>query len=103
VAYLGRNIMLLAGRTTVTRSWSLLTRAVGLDLGLLAIALLSCVLAWPNQPPLIVAFVVTATSIFFTLRRRPAEFDATVHDFVHQVVVRLRRTIGIGAKSGADD
>ena len=100
--YLGRGTMLLAGRTTVTRSWRLLAGAVGIDLALLVIALLCCVFAWPAQPPLIVAIVVTGASIFFTLKRRPAEFDAMVRDVVGQVAARLGRPAGTGTGNGAN-
>ncbi len=50
--YLGRNIMFVIGRSTVTHAWRLLAGAVGLDFLLLLVALGTCLFALPAQPRL---------------------------------------------------
>ena len=84
-AYFGRNLMFLASRATVTRSWRMLAGAVGADLLLLMIALCLCLFTWPAQPPLIIAVMVTGASAALALARRPAEFDALVRDLARAV------------------
>lgn len=83
--YLGRNVMFVTGRATVTRSWRMLIGAVGVDFVLVLAALAACLLAWPAQPPLTVAVILTGTSIALALKRRPPEFDKMVHDIVRRI------------------
>jgi O-antigen/teichoic acid export membrane protein len=85
--YLGRNIMFLTGRTTVTRSWRMLVVAVGPDFFLLVAALAASLVALPAQPPLVVAVILIGMSIGLALKRRPAEFDSLVRDFARRVGV----------------
>lgn len=83
--YLGRNLMFVTGRATVTYAWRMLATTIGPDFVLLLVALAACLFAWPAQPPLAVAVLLTGASIALTLKRRPPEFDKMVHDFARRI------------------
>lgn len=87
VGYLGRNLMFVGGRATVTHAWRMLATTIGPDFVLLLVALSACLLVWPGQPPLAVAVLVTGASIVLTLKRRPPEFDKLVYDFARRIGV----------------
>ena len=84
VGYLGRNLMFVTGRATVTRSWPMLIGAVGVDFALVLAALAACLVAWPAQPPLAVAVILTGISIAVAMKRRPPEFDKMVKDLIRR-------------------
>ncbi|MFA6112617.1 MAG: oligosaccharide flippase family protein [Sphingomonas sp.] len=95
--YLGRNIMFVIGRSTVTHAWRMLVSAAGPDFLLLLVALGTCLFAFPAQPPLAVAVLVTGASIALTLKRRPPEFDKMVRDFARRIgIQRLLPAAGGG-------
>jgi hypothetical protein len=102
VAYMGRNLMFMGGRITVTRSWRLMAVVVGPEALSLVIALAICLLAWPSQPPIIVGVLVTAASIALALKRRPAEFDAMLRDFTRPLATRLARSVAPDAEGTPD-
>jgi hypothetical protein len=102
VAYMGRDLMFLGGRTTVTRSWRLMAGAVGPEALSLVAALAICLFAWPGQPPLVVGIIVTAASVALALWRRPAEFDAMVSDVRRGLIARLAKPVILDAESGLD-
>jgi O-antigen/teichoic acid export membrane protein len=102
LGYLGRDLMVLASRATVTRSWRLLAGTVGLDAILLTVALVACLGSAPGQPPLIVAILVTGTSVFLTVMRRPPEVDAMVRDVMRKLFSRFGRSAATNAGSGVD-
>ena len=103
VAYIGRNLMFLGGRVTVTRSWRLMAAVVGPEALSLVIALAICVFASPAQPPILVGILVTLASIALALKRRPAEFDAMLRDFTRPLSTRFARSAAHDAGSNPDD
>lgn len=102
VAYIGRNLMFLGGRVTVTRSWRLMAVVVGPEALSLVAALAICLLAWPAQPPILVGILVTLGSIALALKRRPAEFDAMLRDFARPLSTRFTRSAALDAGSHTD-
>ncbi|GAA0306466.1 hypothetical protein GCM10009087_15500 [Sphingomonas oligophenolica] len=91
LAYMGRNLMFLSARVTVTRSWRLMAIVVGPEALSLVVALAICLFAWPAQPPIVIGIVVVLAAIALALKRRPAEFDAMVRDFWRPVSMHFAR------------
>jgi O-antigen/teichoic acid export membrane protein len=102
VAYMGRNLMFLGGRTTVTRSWRLMAAVAGPEALSLVAALAICLYSWPAQPPILVGIIVTLASIALALKRRPAEFDAMLRDFTRPLSTRFARSATPNAGSNPD-
>jgi len=102
VAYIGRDMMFLGARTTVTRSWRLMAAAVGPEALSLVVALVICLFAWPAQPPMFVGIIVTTASIALTWWRRPAEFDTMISDLRRGLTARLAKPVVLDAESGLD-
>lgn len=90
--YLGRNAMLLGGRTAVTRSWRMMAETVGIDLALLVAGLGACLIALPGRPPILLGVLITTASIALTLKRRPPEFDSLVRDSLRRLPLRPFRS-----------